>query len=64
MGSTVLVSAFHVSVCWVGWVLVLASWVGLGEEKWTHVHLCYVLPVLWMTSYLLKSQGCSTSPPS
>ena len=24
----------------------------------------YVLPVLWMTSYLLKSQGCSTSPPS
>jgi len=22
-----------------GWVLVLASWVGLGEEKWTHVHL-------------------------
>ena len=24
----------------------------------------YVLPVLWMTSYLLVSQGCSTSPPS
>ena len=24
----------------------------------------YVLPVLWMTSYLLTSQGCSTSPPS
>ena len=24
----------------------------------------YVLPVLWMTSYLLMSQGCSTSPPS
>jgi len=24
----------------------------------------YVLPVLWMTSYLLISQGCSTSPPS
>jgi len=36
-----------------GWVLVLASWVGLswvhklmgwvvlGEEKWTHVHLCF-----------------------
>jgi len=22
----------------------------------------YVLPVLWMTSYLLISQGCSTSP--
>jgi len=21
------------------WVLVLALWVGLGEEKWTHVHL-------------------------
>jgi len=24
----------------------------------------YVLPVLWMTSYLLMIQGCSTSPPS
>ena len=24
----------------------------------------YVLPVLWMTSCLLISQGCSTSPPS
>ena len=24
----------------------------------------YVLPVLWMTSYLLISQGCSTSSPS
>ena len=24
----------------------------------------YVLPVLWMTSYLLISKGCSTSPPS
>ena len=24
----------------------------------------YVLPVLWTTSYLLVSQGCSTSPPS
>jgi len=23
----------------------------------------YVLPVLWMTPYLLTSQGCSTSPP-
>jgi len=24
----------------------------------------YVLPVMWMTSYSLTSQGCSTSPPS
>ena len=24
----------------------------------------YVLPVLWMTSYLIIRQGCSTSPPS
>jgi len=24
----------------------------------------YVLPVLWMTQYLLISQGCSTSPPN
>ena len=24
----------------------------------------YVFPVLWMTSYLLISQGCSTSPAS
>ena len=28
------------------------------------VVICYVLPVLWTTSYLLISQGCSTSPPS
>jgi len=28
------------------------------------VVICYVLPVLWMTSYLLISQGCSTSTPS
>jgi len=28
------------------------------------VVICYVLPVLWMMSYLLISQGCSTSPPS
>jgi len=27
------------------------------------VVICYVLPVLWMTSCLLISQGCSTSPP-
>jgi TM2 domain-containing membrane protein YozV len=26
---------------WVGlgWVCKLVGWVGLGEEKWTHVHL-------------------------
>ena len=28
------------------------------------VVISHVLPVLWMTSYLLISQGCSTSPPS
>jgi len=28
------------------------------------VVMCYVLPVLWMTSYLLMGQGCSASPPS
>ena len=28
------------------------------------VLICYVVPVLWMTSYLLISQGCSTSPSS
>ena len=28
------------------------------------VVICHVLPVLWMTSYLLISQGCLTSPPS
>jgi len=28
------------------------------------VLILYVLPVLWMTSYLLISQGCSTSPPA
>jgi len=41
VGSTVLVSAFHV-MGWVGlgWVHKLMSWAGLREEKWTHVHLC------------------------
>jgi len=28
------------------------------------VMICYVLPVLWMTLYLLISQDCSTSPPT
>jgi len=28
------------------------------------VMIRYILPVLWMTSYLLISQGCSTSQPS
>ena len=28
------------------------------------VVICYILPVLWMTSYLLIRQGCSTSPPT
>ena len=28
------------------------------------VVILYVLPVLWMTSYLFISQGCSTSTPS
>jgi len=28
------------------------------------VVICSVLPVLWMTSHLLISQGCLTSPPS
>jgi len=28
------------------------------------VMICYVLPVLWITSYLLIRQGCSTSPHS
>jgi hypothetical protein len=30
---------------WVGlgWVCKLVGWVGLGEEKWTHVHLCVVV---------------------
>ena len=23
-----------------GWVHKLVDWVGLGKEKWTHVHLC------------------------
>jgi len=44
MGSTVLVSAFHViRKCVMGgldWVHKLMGLVGLGEEKWTHVHLC------------------------
>jgi len=41
MGSTVLVSAFHEDVMGgLDWVHKLMGWVGLGEEKWTHVHLC------------------------
>jgi len=31
---------------------------------WRRSDTLYVLPVLWMTSCLLISQGCSTSPPS
>jgi len=41
MGSTVLVSAFHTCDGWVGLgpCVSIVGWVGLGEEKWTHVHL-------------------------
>jgi len=31
-----------------GWVHKLMGWFGLGEEKWTHVHLCYASAVLAM----------------
>ena len=36
---------------------VAVAWCAFGG-----VVIRYVLPVLWMTSYLLISQGCSTSP--
>jgi len=39
-----------------------ACWPWLGPP--CGVVIRYVFPVLWMTSYLLISQGCSTSPPS
>jgi len=35
-----------------------------GRSSSGGVVVRYVLPVLWMTSYLLISQGFSTSPPS
>ena len=36
----------------------------VGRSSSGGVVICYVLPVLWMTSYLLVSQGCSMSLPS
>ena len=38
--------------------------VAVARSSYGGVLICYVLLVLWMTSYLLTSQGCSTSPPS
>jgi len=37
---------------------------GAARSSTGGVLICYVLPVLWMTSYLLISQGCLMSPPS
>jgi len=37
---------------------------GVARSSSGGVVISYVLPVIWMTSYLLISQGCSTSPPS
>jgi len=37
---------------------------GRGSSSSCGVAICYVLPVLWMTSYLHISQGDLTSPPS
>jgi len=38
-------------------------WSWLGPPQSGGVVICYVFPVLWMTSYLLISWGCSTLPP-
>ena len=38
--------------------------VARSSSRGVVIHVCYVRPVLWMTSNLLISQGCSTSPPS
>jgi len=38
-------------------------WLWLGPPSSGGVVIRYVLPVLWMTSYLHISQGCSTLPP-
>jgi len=38
--------------------------VAVAQSSSGGIVIHYVLPVLWMTSYLLISQGCSTSPPS
>jgi len=37
---------------------------GRGSVLLWRIVICYVLPVLWMTSYSLINHGCSTSPPS
>jgi len=36
----------------------------VARSSSSRVVICYVLPDLWMTSYLLISQGCLTSPHS
>jgi len=38
--------------------------VAVAQSSSGGIVIHYVLPVLWITSYLLISQGCSTSPPS
>jgi len=55
MGSTVLVSAFHVGVWWVGWVLVLASY-RLGWVGWRKMDPC---PSLCETSLCWCSNRAS-----
>jgi len=38
--------------------------VALARSSSGGIVICYVFPGLWMSSYLLTGQGCSTSPPS
>jgi len=59
--STIISSKLHVrsSPKFVCMLPVAVAWSSSGA-----VVICYVFLVLWMTSYLLISQGCSTSPPS
>ena len=49
-------SDLHKNLCMLSTAVTRSSFGG--------VLIRYVLTVLWMTSYLLISHGCSTSPPS
>jgi len=68
-GSENIVISVSLSVCLSVYLSVRDYTFGTTRPIFTNflcvlpsVEIRYVLPVLWMTSYLLISQGCSTSP--
>jgi len=59
--TAIISSELHVLSSWKFlWLLIMA----VARSSSGSVVICYVIPVLWMTSYLLTSQGCLTSSPS